>query len=97
MGAICSMDHEAFKQFAEHIGRPEEPYRESFREVWHEMTERKRGMNHSDAAALSLLMEWYELAQQGWDQERSPFEIIESYRRPRSWVILFERTHRTRA
>jgi hypothetical protein len=83
-------DLEAFREFAERIGRPEEPYRESFRDVWHDLWQEFKFTNQE---ALDLLVEWYETERKGERPFCSPLVVLETYRRPRAWVIFLCWSH----
>lgn len=83
-------DQEAFRTFAERIGRPEEPYREGFREVWAQLGNDDIG-EASDA--ISLLVEWYQDERKGERPICSPLQVLETYRRPRAWVVFLCWSH----
>jgi hypothetical protein len=63
---------------------------EAFGSVFRELTDRKpRGEGFTDEDALSLMCEWYEAeaALVARYLHTPPLKAIETYRRPRVWVI----------
>lgn len=76
---------EAMKQFKTETGANHVKW-EAFSSVFRELTDKKpHGDGFTDVDAISLMCEWYESASHM--QERSPLDVIQTYRRPRAWVV----------
>lgn len=95
-------DLEAFREFTKRIGRPEEPYRDGFRETWRQLAllenpHRPRDQPAHESRAIDLLVGWYQDERKGDPTTsgltNSPLHVIENFRHPRAWVIFLCWSH----